>query len=110
MAREPSVLASVMPSAAETMAILAANNVMEAPPGCAQPLGTVGLLIQMADPPPPPLACWGWLGRHPVGARVAFEYVPRVQHESLDQFRLRLAYAFGGIGATAMYCYRPGTR
>ena len=83
---------------------------MEAPHGMSQPLGTVGVLIQMADPPPPPLNCWGWYGRPVAGARVGFEYIPRSAEETLDEFRLRLAYAYGGLGTTATYCYPKGTK
>lgn len=110
MAKEPSSPPSIMPSASEVAAILAANDVMEAPARSLQPLGWVGLLGSMADPPPPPLQCLGWIGRPVTGARVAFEFVPRAADETLDQFRLRLAYRFGGVGATATYCYPRGTR
>lgn len=109
MAREPTG-ESIMPTRQEVAALLAEHDVVEAPHASSQPLGTIGLLVQMADPAPPPLSCWGWLGRNPVGARIGFDYIERMPDEHLDAFRLRISYSHGGPGVVAHYSYARGTK
>lgn len=101
---------SVMPSRPELAALLAEHGLVECPPHRVQAIGTIGVVIATADPPAPPMNTLGQLGRDPVALRIGRTIVYRDAGEGLDQFRLRVAREFGGVGIVANHLYKPEER